>query len=296
MNATLVDLEAVIEAAHALDPLPASTSRLTALVTRPDVDLREVAQVVSYDQALTARLLRVANSAASASRNPIATVRDAVVRLGSGVVLTFAIGTSAKKAMQRALPEYGLGEGALWRHAVAAALAAEHIKALSKKGGIPPEAFTAALLHDIGRLVLARFLDADVREILAHGNGGARLPSIALEREVLGVDHAELGSLVAENWKLPDTIAHAIRHHHDPTEGTRRMRSYDAERAALLDAICDSTHVADVVAKRVAPLDPAGDVELDPGAMERLGFDAAAIDDVGARTAKRLDEVLAQYA
>ena len=120
----MLDLDSLAQAASNLEPLPASVARLAAAVAVTDPDLNEIIDVIQYDQALTATLLRSANSAASGSLNPVKTVRDAVIRLGTGSVLWLAVQSSARRRLQRAVPEYGLSEGELWRHSVGASLAA----------------------------------------------------------------------------------------------------------------------------------------------------------------------------
>ena len=108
-----IDLDALAEAAACLDPLPASVVRLAGMVASGEPDLNEIAEIVSYDQALTASLLRSANSSWSATRTPITTVRDAVVRLGYGTVLSLALGVNVRRRMNQAIPAYGLEEGQL---------------------------------------------------------------------------------------------------------------------------------------------------------------------------------------
>ncbi|MDQ1385811.1 MAG: hypothetical protein QOG65_3190, partial [Actinomycetota bacterium] len=120
-------------------------------------DLAQIVDIVRYDQALTAALLRSANSSWSAARTEIATVRDAVVRLGAGPVLALALGVNVRGRMETAIPAYELAEGELWSHSVLAMLAAETLRShvgMSHGGHkLPAETPTAALLHDVGKLV-----------------------------------------------------------------------------------------------------------------------------------------------
>ena len=155
----MIDATALVKAAQGLDPLPATVARLAALVVRPDWSLNEAAHLVEFDAALTGRLLRLANSAAMAGLAPVNTARDAIMRVGIGPALAFAAASGLRKELRRALPEYGLTDGQLWRHSVASALAVEPI-ARRARTPVPPECFTAALMHDVGKIVLARFLVA----------------------------------------------------------------------------------------------------------------------------------------
>ena len=172
MIPTLLDFDEMIQEIDHLEPLPQSTSRLASLLLDEDADLDEIVRVSSLDQALTARLLRMANSAASASRRDIVTPKDAVLRLGRGTILSLAMASSVQKQMGEAIPQYGLSEKALWRHSVAAAVAAELIPKYCKVN-VPPESYAAALLHDVGKLVMCRFLSPEIMEFLrrAHEEG-----------------------------------------------------------------------------------------------------------------------------
>src|ERR1700741_2267679 len=103
----LIDLDAVCRSARDLEPLPVSVTRLIGLLADEDTPISAVAQVVSYDPALTGRLLHLANAAARRGSSPVVTVQDAVVRLGTGAVLTLSVSSAIKRRMSRAIPEYG---------------------------------------------------------------------------------------------------------------------------------------------------------------------------------------------
>jgi HD-like signal output (HDOD) protein len=236
----MLDLDVLVRDAQALAPLPATATRLIALVSNEDWDLDDVVQVVSLDPAITGRLLRVANSAASAAASRISTVADAVMRMGGGTVAQIATAAAVRGTIDAPLPVYGLAEGALWRHSVASALGVECLRAKSKVR-VPPEAFTAALLHDIGKLVLGRrLLPESVRGVDAARSAG-QVFGIAAENEVLGVNHAELGGLIAQHWRLPETIRLAISHHHVPEE-------VDVESAVVT---VHAVHLADRLATAI---------------------------------------------
>lgn len=228
----MIDLDAVARRAGRLEPLPASALRLARLVCDGAPDLTEVVDVVRCDQALTAAVLRAANSSWSASRTEVTTVHDAVVRLGAGPVLATVLAVDLRARLDVAVPELGLSEGDLWRHSVAALVAAEHL-ARCAGGRLPGATATAALLHDVGKLLMARFVD----RALLGGVAGARdagVPPVDAEREVLGVDHAELGALVAHSWGLPAPLVHGIGRHHDP----------DGDHGGIAAAVALADHAA----------------------------------------------------
>ena len=179
----MVDLNELLSRAHELAPLPPSTVTLIEMSANPDCHLDDIADLVEFDQALTIRLLRAANSAFSASVIPVVTVREAVARMGTQQVLDLAIAAGVRSFLQARVPAYGLDEGSLWRHSVASAVSAESAKSFCSVP-VPSEAFTAALLHDVGKLIMGRFLSAEI------------LGLIRRAREVDGLDPLAAESLV----------------------------------------------------------------------------------------------------
>ncbi len=278
----MIDLNALIAKARDLDPLPASATRLAAVVARAEVDTQEVVKVVSLDQALTARLLRVANSVGSASVSPVKTVKQAVVRVGHATVLAIAVAGGVRRRMKQSLPQYGMSEDQLWRHSVATALATEEIE---RRCGtvIPPEAFTAALLHDVGKLILARFLAPETVELLARAQGEGGLTRLQAETELLGVQHAELGGLIAQVWGLPEGIASGVSYHHTP----------ELARSPICDMVC----VANCVAKGVrgAPVPQPMGPEEHGDAFARFGLTPQELPELSAAVGNRFLAVLAQF-
>jgi HD-like signal output (HDOD) protein len=216
-----------------------SGAKLAKLMADPDSTIESIVEVVSLDQALAGRALRAANSAASAARSPITTVKDAVVRLGRATMLTLGFGPRVRQDLQRALPEFGLAENVLWRHSVAAALVAESLGVLGSVR-IPTESYAAALLHDIGKLVLARFLDPDLLSFLRRAQEEGHCNPLQAEMEILEVNHAELGGLIARHWGLPNSMALGIQYHHTPGD----------EHPLVCHVVC----VADVLAKIIEPV------------------------------------------
>ena len=220
MSSAMIDLDNLIEQANGLAPLPASAVRLAGLIGDPDCHLDQVVELIAFDQALTLKLLRAANSAASASATRVGSVQEAVIRMGTAQVLAFTVAAGARPLLQPGIPEYGLSEGALWRHSVAAAVATE---AMQLSGGfeLPPETFTSALLHDVGKLVMGRFLTPEVLGFIRWSQEVDHLDRLEAESVLLEVNHAELGGLVAQHWKLPPRIVQGITYHHNPGAGVR---------------------------------------------------------------------------
>jgi HD-like signal output (HDOD) protein len=279
----VVDIQALIRSTQQIEPLPSSVTRLAALTSGEHLDLREIERVVGLDQALTLRLLQAANSAASASAMRIGAIREAVTRVGVRRLVSLAAAAGVQKRMGRAVPEYGLSQGALWRHSIAAALAAECAQAFCETP-LPPETHVAALLHDVGKLAMAQFLDADVLRLLGAAREQGGLSSLRAESELLLVHHGELGGLIAQHWNLPPRLVTGIIHHHTPD--------------AAGDIIADAVHVANLVAKRAGTGYSATeqDHQVNPASLSRLGLTATTFDALCAQVSSRLEPMLAMYA
>lgn len=267
---------------YELEPLPQSVTALATQISREDFDIEEVVSTISFDPALTIRLLRAANSAASATREPIGTARAAVVRLGPGAVLSLAMASAVRSEMVRPIEAYRYTEGQLWRHSVACAVVAETASRFCEVS-LPPETFTAALLHDIGKLVMSRSLDEETVRFMKRAREEGGLTPLEAEIETFGVHHGEVGSVLTEYWELPASIGAAIHHHHDPN--------------ALRSIVCDAVHMADAVASRVGEdlVDDEGPVDLDPQVAGRLGLTDETFEKFVACVAESLDEVMARY-
>ncbi len=280
----LIDVDFLIEQARGLEPLPASVGRLASVFARADWDMDDVVEVVKYDQSLTARLLRVANSAASAAKSEVGSVRTAVMRLGTGMVLSIATGVGVRKRLQQSIPAYALSEGDLWRHSVASALAAELADRLLRLR-VPPEAFTAALLHDVGKLVLGRYLDDEVQGLLRSARVSGGLDPIRAEAEILDVHHGEIGGLVVQDWGLPELIVKGVIYHHTPGDGDH--------------LVCDVVHLANVVARRIGTGESLLEGETMPEVrgevLERLGIDDSAVKSLEQAVDEQLDEVVERF-
>jgi HD-like signal output (HDOD) protein len=277
-----VDLALLAESARSLEALPASLVRLAGLVADPDADLAPIVEVVTYDEALTANLLRRANSAVSASRSPIRSVHDAVVRLGMGTVLALAMSASLSTRMRRALPQYGLAEGELWEHSVTTSLAIDVLRARSSTT-LPPEASTAGLLHDLGKLVLCRFLGPNVLEVVRTAATTEGLSWTAAEQRVLGVHHGALAGMIAEQWRLPPSIIAAVSRHHTPAEGPE-------------DPIVWAVAAADVMAHGAAGASPTPhDLEVRRGACAVLGVPGEQWPAMVAEVGHRFQELRERY-
>lgn len=209
----MITIEHILKRIKELAPLNPSASRIAGLVASRESSIDDLVKVIKYDQALTIDVLRYANSALSASVRRIATIKDAVIRIGGARILMQLLAKHVKNSMSTALPAYGYSENELWRHSIAAAVAAENLNSFAKVK-IDGLSFTSALLHDVGKLILARIAPREDMERIWQKVVEQQCPCAAAEREILGFSHAEIGAEVITAWKLPDSIVVAVRDHH----------------------------------------------------------------------------------
>jgi HD-like signal output (HDOD) protein len=277
----MLDQVLVTKAAAGVEPLPPTVSRLASAMGREDYGLREIEQIIAYDPVLTGRLLRIANSAALSTGVPIASVRAAILKIGAGRVLSYALSGPLSKQLQRPIAGYGLGQGVLWRHLVASALAVELLDGVTKVR-VPSEAFAAALLHDLGQVVMAQFLDPRLMRLieLAKEQG---MSSRDAELEILGLHQGEVGALVAQEWRLPDRIVRAIAYAGTTVNGE--------------DVLYDFVHLGHVLAGRIGEYAgmPEKELEILPDVAERVGLVPDTVDPLLEKIEERLGEVLRLY-
>lgn len=198
--------------------LPAAAAEALRLAQNPNTAPAALTKAVECDPGLTANILRMANTAAYGGPRQIKSVKEAILRLGLRRIAALAAAAGAAPTVHKEIRGYGLPPGALWLHSLAVAVGA--VKATEVVGMKTPDfLFTAALLHDVGKLVLGgpAGVDAAPLTILAEKEN---IPFDEAERRVLGVDHAEVGAALLAHWNLPDEIVEAVHRHHRPDEGS----------------------------------------------------------------------------
>jgi putative nucleotidyltransferase with HDIG domain len=272
----------LLEGIRNLDPLPVTAQRLAEMVAQEDTSADAIAELLEFDQAVAANILRVANSSIYAGLMPLQETRQAVIRLGTSTLLHIVLGDYLKRLFTDA-PLYDLTENDLWLHGAVAALAINELMEESPSGTLPPTASVGALIHDVGKLIIVRYMKADVRWILAKSQQ-EDISFVEAERAVLGCDHAEVGGAIARQWRFPDEIADALARHHEVPV---------IRPTPMLDGIM----LANLVAKTLGTgLGAEGmNFELDPDCSRRHGITLARFCRVCARTSIRMEGLREAY-
>jgi HD-like signal output (HDOD) protein len=196
-----------------LPPLPAVAFRVLALVNDERTTASDLARLLSADQALSAKLLRVANSVEWGFERRITTVREAVVVLGFKQVRQLALVTSVVSNFKKATAPDSLFDADLfWLHNMAVGLAAE-VVAKKTRTALPGDAFTAGVLHDLGRLALRDTMPREFEAAISlHNNRGVSVHDA--EIRTTGYAHEDIARALGELWSFPGNIVEAIGTHH----------------------------------------------------------------------------------
>lgn len=262
-----------------LKPIPPVIHQILEVVDGPDSSMADVANIIQYDPAVTASVLRTCNSAYFGLKHPAESIKDAVTLLGIDQVVQIVLMKSGVKLLSGKQEGYGLHEGAMWKYSVSSALISKQIaQRLSLKNN--HTIFTAALLKDIGKTVLDRFvLDSfeKISALVVHEGLSFR----EAEKKIIGVDHAELGGMIAKMWKFSPRMVKIIRHHH--LSDISMVGDKEITTVYLADCICMMIGIgvgSDGLAYR-----------FNNQAMKELGMDADDVSRVIARFAVRMQEV-----
>ena len=205
----------LLKAAEKLPPFPAVIWKVTSLL-RKMAPVKEIEAVIQYDQAIASKVLALSRSAFYARRHAVNSLRDAIVVLGDEQLTRIVMTACASRYFQSELSGYDLREGQLWKHSVATAILAERAaKYLGDKRGLT--VYTAGLLHDIGKAVMSFCVKSSIDAVLILMSRKG-LSLIEAERETIGMDHEQLGMMLAKRWRFPPEVTSGIGYHHCPTQ------------------------------------------------------------------------------
>jgi putative nucleotidyltransferase with HDIG domain len=263
--------------------MPAAALKLLALVDEPDVRVPQIEVILRQDPGLTANLLKLANSAYFGIPSKVGSVRQAVILLGLKRLTQMVIATCTSAILERMVPGYDLPAGELWRHSLAVSVAAEGL-VRELKLDAAEEIFTAALLHDVGKIILGQFVQDDYAKIEMALDQGLAFETA--ESIVLGTNHAEIGALILSKWSIPEDIVYAVRWHHEP------------EKAERSNPMLDVVHVANMLCLMIGIGVGREGLSYRPSPVvtARLGIATVHLEKVASQTlqwANELSQVLA---
>jgi putative nucleotidyltransferase with HDIG domain len=258
--------------------MPSTATKLLTLLDDPEVSFHQVEDIIKYDPGLTANILKLTNSAYFGIPLKVSSVKQAMTLLGWKRLLQLVMTLCMSTLMKKPVPGYDLPQGELWRHSIAVSIAAENIvKALK----IPDadEVFTAALLHDVGKLVLGGFVKDDLNDIEEMVDKGITLD--VAEHIILGTNHAEVGAHILKQWSFPEDLVNAVGWHHNP------------ESCENLCVLSDIVHIANSLGQMIGAGRGREDFssELSLPVLTKLGFKPAHLESIADQTLEGLNKL-----
>jgi putative nucleotidyltransferase with HDIG domain len=270
----------ILAKVRTIPSIPSVVIKLRQYLSDPDVSFDELAKVIEFDPGLTANLLQLANSAYFGWSGQIKTVKEAITRLGTNRIFQMVLCMSVAPLVRKPVKGYDMESDGLWHHSIATAICAEQL-AKSLKVANSEEAFTAGLLHDMGKILLGTFVEIDdepIKKLVQTDN----LSFNEAERQVLGIDHAEAAAELLSYWKLPENVVAAARWHHSPNQAEEKHSN-----------IVDLVHVADILCIKMGwGIGIDGPLYcVNEEAEERLGINDQVVDEITDKVGAAIDDL-----
>ena len=268
----------IISLLKSFPSMPGAAVKLLVLMDDPDVNVSEIEAILGQDPGLTANILRLANSAYFGMPSKVGSIKQAILLLGLKRLVQIVVASCVSAIMDKPVIGYDLPPGELWHHSIGVSVAAEGlIKELKVNAG--EEIFTAALLHDIGKLVVGEFVDKHFQEMEAALSQGVSFEKA--ENMILGTNHAEVGAQVLTQWSFPPSIVSAVRWHHNP------------EFAECPDMMLDIIHVANVLCLMIGVGVGRDGLQYKPSeaVIGRLGLEPRHLEKVASQVLQWVNEL-----
>lgn len=252
-------LDRLVEETSTVYSLPLFYERLNEAINHPRSSIDDISKIITEDQGLTARLLRLANSPMFGCYAKVESITKAATIIGTQQLRDLALAASVMGVF-KGIPEDLLNMTSFWRHSIACGIIARSLAVYLRESNVE-RLFVAGMLHDVGQIVLAAARPEVSRELLETQQDTGRF-YLELERERLGFDHAELGGALLKKWKIPVSIGEPVACHHNAAA---------AEQFRLETAL---VHLADIMCQAMDFGQGAelGVPPLDERAWERLGL------------------------
>jgi putative nucleotidyltransferase with HDIG domain len=274
------ELKLILEDVKSFPSMPAAALKLLTLLKDENTSNAQIEQILRYEPGLTANILKLTNSAFFGLPTKIGSIRQAILMIGWKKLIQIVLASCVSAIIDKPVQGYDLSAGDLWRHSVAVSVASE-ILVKELKLSVPDEVFTAALLHDIGKMVLGRYVKEDIAVI--DGEAMQEVPFEQVERSMFGIDHAEIGANILKRWAFPPAMISAVRWHHDPDAAPKPNHLIDVVHVA--DVLCLMSGIG--VGREGLQYRPS------PSACERIGLAVEQLEKVASQTLQWANELAA---
>ena len=246
-----ISLRDLVNNSLRVSSLPEIYFQINEVLNDPHSSFADIADVISADTSLSARLLKIVNSPFYGFPSEIDAISHAVSIVGTRQLRDLALATTVISCF-KGVPQDHVNMNSFWRHSITCGIAARAIAIYNRQVN-PERFFLAGILHDIGRLVLFENLPDAAEKIMEQFKGGDK-PLYRVEREILGFDHTEIGAALLEKWGLPESLREIIAFHHDPFKSTRY--GYEASIIHMGDIFSKSMEAGSSGDPYIPPLQP----------------------------------------
>lgn len=275
----LTRIARLIQEIKDLPTLPDILNKVSAVINDPNSSAADLAKVVSSDGSLSGKLLRLANSPAYGFSRKISDIQHAIALLGFAETQSLAISVSVFDELSNKADFDYQGH---WNHSLACATLARMISTNLKVGGMET-AFTAGLLHDVGKVLLAIKMGGKQNKVNVLFSSSTGMTKLETEQKILGITHAEVGYLLAEHWLLPSVVTEAIRYHHSPEFGAESR--VIANIVYLANLYCEAAQFAESIVFDDPIMQSLGIIEVSEEAfrntLQAYSQIAAELDSLG---------------
>jgi HD-like signal output (HDOD) protein len=279
-NAPTYTVAWLIDRTSTVYSLPLFYERLNEAINHPRTSIDDIARIITEDQGLTARLLRLANSPMFGYFGNVGSINKAVTIIGTQQLRDLALAASVMGVF-KGVPEELLSMATFWRHSIACGIIARALATWRREVNVE-RFFVAGMLHDIGQLIMATMLGDLVREMIEETQSQGTL-YFDVEQTRLGFDHAEAGGALLKEWKIPANIADPVSFHHRPARA--EQFPLEASLVHLADIICQAFELGQNCERFVPPLDPAS--------WDRLGMSPHQLGAVLKQVEPQIEETFA---
>jgi putative nucleotidyltransferase with HDIG domain len=265
---SIPDPQKIIDGIDDLPTLPRTVLKITELVNDPQSSAKDLSRVITDDQVLTARLLKLVNSSFYGFPQRISTVTNAIVLLGFDAIRSLLLTTSVFDLFSVRSKKKKQDQEKFWDHSLGCAVGAKVIGNYLRHDKVE-ELFVSGLLHDIGKIVEMLFLPDEFAEVMTTTNRENSL-MITAENKILGYNHAEIGRLLAAKWNLPVKLVQVIAHHHQPNQAGSFI--VEASIVHLADIFCRALGMGFGGDQKIPPLDPRAweTLKIKTDALQRI--------------------------
>ncbi|MBN2157978.1 MAG: HDOD domain-containing protein [Spirochaetes bacterium] len=229
-------LDVIVSRIDQLPPLPEVATKVINMVNNPDVSFKQVAQEIAKNQAMTTNILKLCNSAYFSKGKEITSIDRAIVTLGLKEVKDIVMLVAAKPVLMKPVIGYDLGQGELWKQGLAVATMSRDIALAKKRKELADVVFTGGIIHNVGKVVIALFVQQAFKQILDMVMS-QNMPFHIAEKEVMGYNHQEIGEKILEKWNFPPVLRSIVRFYQDPEISPEEHR-LEVSIVHIANAIC----------------------------------------------------------